>query len=252
MHITRKLAVVVATATMALVGPSAFADTVYNDLDNSIDSNLETLNLTYDTVTTTGSTGTTTLAIQVNGHPDHPGCNIQGGAHYIALNAVVADPTIASVTLSNNGVFDACSDTVTATVQALAIGSTNVTFVIDASRTSNDPHLTFRLDEAAFQVVVTAGSITPPPPIGCDADPAAPAWANAILQKAGIKPKAGSMNYISEIAHEMGKGASFGGFAKNAHPQYENAVHDRLQVLTGRTLPSAQSAARPGWECAPI
>lgn len=249
MHISKKIAAAVAGAALALGGSAAFADTVYNDLDNSIDSNLETLNLTYDPVAMTGTTGTTTLAIQVNGQPDHPGCNIQGGPHYIALNPVVADPTIASVALAGDGVFDACSDTVVATVTAKAIGSTNVTFVIDSSRTSNDPKLTFRLDEAAFTVTVVQGT-TPPPAVGCDADPAAPAWANAILQKAGIKPKAGSTNYVSTIAQEMGKGASFAGFAKNAHPQYENAVQARLQQLTGKTLPSAQSAARPGWECA--
>ena len=245
----KKLAVVVACATATLAGPAAFADTVYNDLDNSIDSALESLALTYDTVTATGTSGTTTLAIQVNGKPDHPGCNIQGAAHYIALNPVVANPAVASVTLSGNGVINACSDTVTATVQALGLGTTKVSFVIDDARTNNDPKLNFRLDEYAFTVTVTPGS-TPPPAVGCDADPAAPAWANAILQKAGLKPKAGSTNYVSTIAHEMGKGATFGGFAKNAHPQYENAVQARLQQLTGRTLPSAQSAARPGWECA--
>jgi hypothetical protein len=248
MRITRGVAVLVATAALALAGPAALADTVYNDLDNSIDSNLETLNLTYDAGTSTGSTGYTTLAIQVDGKPDHPGCNIQG-AHWVTLDAVVADPTIASVVLSNGGRFDACGDTVTATVQALAVGSTDVTFVIDSARTNNDPKLTFRLDEAAFHVVVAAG-LTTPPSVGCDADPAAPAWANAILQKAGIKSKASTSNYVSTIAHEMGQGATFGGYAKNAHPQYENAVQARLQQLTGRTLPSAQSAARPGWECA--
>lgn len=246
MRISHKLAAVTAAAALALIGPAAFADTVYNDLDNSIDSNLETLNLTYDAVTMTGTTGTTTLAIQVDGKPDHPGCNIQG-AHWVALNAVVSDPTVASVSLSNNGRFDACSDKVVATVQALGTGSTDVTFVVDAARTNNDPKLTFRLDEAAFRVVVTAGS-TPPPPVGCDVDPAAPAWANAILQKAGIKSKAAT-NYIATIAHEMGPGATFAGFAKNAHPAYENAVQARLQQLTGKILPSAQAAARPGWEC---
>lgn len=248
MQITRKIAAVAAAAGLALIGPAAFADTVYNDLDNTVDSNLEVLNLTYDSVLATGTSGSTTLSIQVDGLPEHPGCNIQGGAHYIDLDAVVADPAVASVTLSNGGVFDACADTVTATAQALSIGSTNVTFVIGDSSTSNDPKLTFSLVEAAFTVNVVEG--VSPPVVGCDADPAAPAWANAILQKAGIKSKAGSPNYVSIIAGEMGKGATFGGFAKNAHPEYENAVHARLQQLTGKTLPSAQSAARPGWECA--
>lgn len=248
MQITTKFAALVAAAGLALVGPAALADTVYNDLDNTIDSNLESLSLTYDTANSAGTSGTTTLSIQVDGKPDHPGCNIQGGAHYIALNPVVANPAVASVTLSDDGVFDACTDHVTATVQALGVGTTAVTFIIDGSRTSNDPSLTFGLDETAFQVNVTEGTVTPPPPVGCDVDPAAPAWANAILQKAGIKSKAAT-NYVSTIAQEMGTGATFAGYAKNAHPEYENAVQARLQQLTGKTLPSAQAAARPGWEC---
>ena len=88
-------------------------------------------------------------------------------------------------------------------------------------------------------------------PTGCDVDPAAPAWANAILQKAGVKSKAAS-NYVSQIAQQMGSGATFGSYAKNAHPDYENAVHDALQALTGKTLPAAQDAARPGWDCGVI
>jgi hypothetical protein len=250
MRITRKLAPVVAGAALVLLGPAAMADTVYNDLDNTIDSPLETLALNYDSVAMAGTSGTTTLAIQVDGHPgDHPGCNIQGGAEFITLAAATSTPGVATVDLSNGGTFDACTDTVTATVQAIGLGSTDVTFSIVESKLSNDPHLMFSLDQAAFTVNVTEGPVTNP--MGCDADPAAPAWANAILAKANLKPKIGGVNYVSIIAQEMGQGATFGGFVKNAHPQYENAVHDRLQVLTGRTLPSAQSAARPGWECAP-
>lgn len=251
MRFPPSLTVLVAGAALTLIGPAAFADTVYNNLDNTIDSNLETMALTYDTATATGTSGTTTLQIQIDGHPagDHPGCNIQGGAHYISLDPVVADPSVASVTLSNDGTFDACTDTVVATVQALGVGSTDVTFVIDGARTNNDPKLIFRLAEAAFTVNVTDGTTVTP--TGCDADPAAPAWANAILQKAGIKSKAAS-NYVSQIAREMGPGATFGGYVKNAHPDYENAVQARLQVLTGRNLPTAQDAARPGWDCGPI
>jgi hypothetical protein len=248
MKINRRWLAVVAGAALALIAPAAMADTVYNDLDGSVDSSLEQLDLTYDSVAMTGSSGTTTLEIQVDGHPDHPGCNING-ARYITLAPVLSDPAVATVSLSNGGTFDACSDTVLATVQATGIGSTDVTFTVTASKLDGDWHTQFSLVEAAFTVNVTEGSTPLPPPVGCDADPAAPAWANAILAKAGLKPKMGSTNLVSLIAHEMGNGATFGGYAKNAHPQYENAVHDELEALTGKTLPSAQSAARPGWEC---
>lgn len=249
MALLRRLTLLAPAAALLLAAP-ALADTVYNGLDNTIDSDLESLALTYDTVNGVGSTGSTTLSIQVDGKPDHPGCNIQGGALYITLAPVVADPTVADVSLSGGGTFDACTDKVTATVAAKRIGSTKVSFEIVDSKTSNDPNLTFSLAEASFTVNVTEAPVQPP--VGCDADPAAPAWAAAILKKAGIKPGTKqSSNLVSQIAGEMGPGATFGGFAKNAHPQYENAVQARLQELVpNRTLPTAASAARPGWECA--
>lgn len=240
MRVPRCLTVLVAGATLTLIGPAAFADTVYNNLD----SNLESMSLTG-----IGTTGTTTLQIQVDGKPgDHPGCNIQGGSQYITLEPVVNE-AVATVTLSDGGTFNSCGDSVVATVTAVATGTTDVTFGIIDSKTDNDPALTFNLDQAAFSVTVTEGS-TDVPATGCDADPAAPAWANAMLQKAGIKAKAAS-NYVAQIAQQMGQGATFGGYAKNAS-EYPTAVHDALVALTNKEIPAPSDAARPGWECGAI
>jgi hypothetical protein len=235
------LAVIIAGAT------SAYADTVYNTLDNTIDATHESMNLTFP-----GSAGSTTLKIQVQGQPDdHSGCNIQGGPHYIALAASTSVAGIVDVSwLNDDSTFDDCDETLTVIVTPLAVGSTTVSVAIDSERTSNDPALGFSLDEATFDVNVAAGGGQNV----CDADPAAPAWAAAILQKNGFKPKASNFsNYVSRVANHMANGATFEGYAKNAHPEYENAVHDWMQSSFGISLPySAAQSARPGWVCTTI
>src|ERR1051325_4311067 len=169
------LIVPIAVIAVVCMAAAAFADTVYNTLDNTIDATHEQMSLVLP-----GSPGSTTLKIEVQGHPDHPGCNIQGGSQYIGLDAVTSTSGIVDVTwLNDDSIFNDCTETLTVTVTPLAVGSTTVSFVEDAAKTSRDPHLTFSLGEATFDVNVTAstgggGNI-------CDADPAAPAWAAAIL-----------------------------------------------------------------------
>lgn len=177
----------VATAAGVLVGMSgmAQADDVYNTLDNTIDTTHEVMNLVVG-----GSNGTTTLKIQVEGKPDHPGCNIQGASHYIGLAVSSSDPNVATVEFVNgDGTFNDCDETLTVVVIPGVAGSTTVSFTIDASKSSSDPHLGFSLAEATFVVNVAenggggGGSV-------CDADPAAPAWAASILQAGGSSPGA--------------------------------------------------------------
>lgn len=237
---------------MALAAPAAYADVVYNDLDNTIDATHELMTVPV------GSDGSTTLAIQIQGHPagDHPGCNIQGDGHWIVIDGASDDTGVATVSLTNTGpdnlasdpgTFNTCDDTVLATVHGVAEGSATISFAIDTEKTANDPSLTFDLSQATFDVNVTAGGT----PTVCDVDPAAPAWAAAILQKSGVR--SGSKDYtnaVSMIANGMGTGATYGGYAKNAHPDYENAVRDALAAyFPTKTIVSAQAAARPGWVC---
>ena len=72
------LIVPIAVIAVVCMAAAALADTVYNTLDNTIDATHEQMNLVLP-----GSPGSTTLKIEVQGHPDHPGCNIQGGSQYI-------------------------------------------------------------------------------------------------------------------------------------------------------------------------
>jgi hypothetical protein len=236
---------VVAILALAGMTASAFADTVYNTIDNTVDATHEQMNLTFP-----GSNGSTTLQLQVDGRPDHPGCNING-AHYLGLAASTSPAGIVDISWGGgDAIFDECTDVLTVIVTPLAVGATTVTFTEDEANTSKDPHMTFNFGQATFDVNVTAGSSGN----ACDADPAAPAWAAAILQKNGYKPKSSNFsNYVSKVANHMGNGATFEGYAKNVHPEYENAVHDWMQSSFGISLPySAAQSARPGWVCTSI
>lgn len=239
----------VTAGAIALATLSAQADTFYNTLDTTVDTNLESLSLTVG-----GLDGTATIALQIDGKSagDHPGCNLNGTPHFVTIGVNVVDTTVATASFggSPTATFDSCTDTATVTVHPVAAGSTNVTFSQVASDLANDPSMVFNYDQAAFTVNVGT-SITPPPPTGCDADPAAPAWAAAILQANGIKPGSpAGKNLISQVAHNMGNGATFNGIVKNSHTGYEDAVYTFLQGIAGKPLPvNAEGAARPGWEC---
>lgn len=230
---------------------SAQSDDFDNDLDAGVDATHEIINLTWDSVNSVGTSGSTSLSIVIQGHPgDHPGCNIQGGAHYITLEATSSNEAAVVLTNGPTYTFDLCSDTNLVSVTATGLGSSVISFAIVDVNTSNDPHIVFTTEGADFDVNVTEGST---PPIGCDADPAAPAWAAAILQKSGYKPGAKqTTNLISQVAQHMTTMARFDGYAKSDHPSYENAVDAYLESITGKDLKTAQESARPGWVCAPI
>lgn len=251
-HSIRAAAATLIAAAVATAMGVASADDFVNNLDTTLDSTLETMNLTFDSVNNVGTDGDTTITIFQRGvvDGDHPGCNIQGGPHYVTITATSSAPAVADVVNGPDYTFDTCSDGLVVTVQAYSVGTAIISFAVNDSLTNNDPHLTFDTAPADFQVNVTEGTV---PSTGCDKDPAAPAWAAAILMKSGYKLNSKQVsNWVSIIANEMTYGADFGGYEKGDHPYYENAVHDRLQVLTGKSLVSAQSAARPGWVCGPI
>jgi hypothetical protein len=249
-----RLAAVAAGAALALGSTGlAYADTVYNDLDGSIDPVLETMNLTYDSVNAVGSTGSTLLQMRVDGPADgdRGGCNVQGAPQYVTFKAHSTDTNVVVLTNGPTYTFNLCTDTPTVAVKATGLGSANILFDLDTYQSSGGANVYWPTDPADFTVSVTEGGGTTS--TGCDADPAAPAWAAAILQKSGYKSGAKqTTNLISQIAGELQTHADFAGKMKSAHPYYENAVHDRLEAITGKTLASAASAARPGWVCAPI
>lgn len=254
----RMVAAIVSAGLVLSLAAAAKADTVYDTTNGgSVDSPIETI-----TLPVLASTSTT-LKMDAPGAPnngdDHPGCNING-QHSLAMAAVGYDPDVVSVAfLSGDNVFNDCDEELTVTVTAgAAVGSTTVSFVGDPT-TASDPHITFSYDEAAFNVNVIED--TTPPPVVCDADPAAPAWANAILRAYGIKNKTDVKNTISAVAGHMGPGAMFDGIEKNNHFEhaYEGAVYAYMAKAKangglGLTLPEDADwslIVRPGWECSP-
>jgi hypothetical protein len=250
----RTAAAFVGAVTLLACGTSAaLADTVYNDLDGSIDPVLETMNLTYDSVNTVGSTGSTMLQMRVDGPAagDRGGCNVQGAPQYVDITAHSTAPGVVVLTNGPTYRFNLCTDTPTVAVQATGLGEADILFEVTGYRSSGGANVFWPTTPADFHVTVTEGGGTTS--TGCDADPAAPAWAAAILQKSGFKSGAKqTTNLISQIAHEMQTMADFNNIHKSSHPYYENAVHDRLEAITGKTLASAALSARPGWICTAI
>jgi len=61
------LIVPIAVIAVVCMAAAALADTVYNTLDNTIDATHEQMNLVLP-----GSPGSTTLKIEVQGHPEPP------------------------------------------------------------------------------------------------------------------------------------------------------------------------------------
>ena len=251
MRIGNRLAAGVAAAALTVLqATAAGADVVSNDLDTSVDAVHEQMNLTYP-----GSAGSTKLYVIVEGVPgggppgEHPGCDING-ANRITLTPVLSVGGVATVSLSNGGVIDACTDTVRATVTPIGLGSTVVSFT-GVSKTPNDPNLTITYDAATFDVNVTQGTIDGGGGSRCEADRAAPAWASALLKGNGLKAKvAGKPNYISSVARHMEAGATFDTWGKAVHPTYENAVWNYMKTTLHLDLPKGpDQVKKPGWNC---
>jgi hypothetical protein len=237
-------------AVLVTTAGAAFADTAINDLDLTPDAELEVMNLSYDAGTMIGSTGSTVLRMRVDGPADgdRGGCNVNGATHFVTLTATSSDPNVAVLTNGPDYTFDTCDDLLTVSVAATGVGTAQILFAVTDSATSADPSgAVWSTAEADFQVNVAPGGGS----TGCDADPAAPAWAAAILQKNGYKAGAKqTTNLISRIAGEMQQRADFNGVQKSDHPAYESAVLDRLKVLTGNA--NLVLGSRPGWTCVPI
>jgi hypothetical protein len=240
--------------TMAMVGglalgSAAYADTIYNDLDASIDGLHESMNLIAG-----GATGQTILSIQVDDQPDHPGCNLNNDNRFVQLAAASSDEAVATVAfLDGDDTFNGdqdCSETLTVVVTPHAAGTAEMTFSVADDFVPGNA--VFALDTARFNVTVTGDGSGGGGGEVCDADPAAPAWANAILKANGVKNKTAVKNTISSVAQHMTQGAAFSGYAKSDHPDYENAVWEYMKGL-GLNLPVGPSGAQhPGSECTEV
>jgi hypothetical protein len=159
--------------------------------------------------------------------------------------ALDQDPSVATVTPDELTFYD-CGVPQTITITAVGCGEATITVEAIDWRAEGGPNAVF--SEATIEVVVDDDACNGNGEPKICARPAAPAWANAILDANGIKgPKRGQ--YISSVARAMEQGASFGGYAKH-EDGYAYAVWDYLKDEFGLHLPiGPDEAARPGWEC---
>lgn len=242
------------------------ADVVYNDLDDSVDAIAEQMTLQYDPVHhIAGPDATTRLAIDVDGKfvsgstIDHNNCNIQGGSQYLVLAPHVTGSSV-SLSFPDGLRFDDCSDVRRVVVTPVAVGTSQVSFTISDAKTPGDPRTSFDLGTATFDAVVNAADLSSSNGTGtkCDKNPAAPAWANALLQANGMRPRVSS-NYVRQVADRMAKRASFPDangvlVAKDADNRaYAKAVYAYMTGELGLSLPNGlDTVRRPGWVCTTV
>jgi Ca2+-binding RTX toxin-like protein len=152
MRVLRWAAAVAAPVLVIGVTAPAWADNIYNNVDGSIDSSVETMSLTAG-----GSNGTTTLAVQTANGDGKNGCNLNQNNNQ-TLDVSVSSSNTAAATVTPSTIhFTSCGQTQVLTVHPVGAGSTSVTL----SETSNNTGATFNLATAAFDVNVAAPN-TPP------------------------------------------------------------------------------------------
>jgi hypothetical protein len=179
------------------------------------------------------------------------GCNLGEGQPsnlFVTASVTSSDPSVATVTPDELTFYD-CGEAQTITITAVGCGEATITIEAIDWRAEGGPNAVF--SDATIEVVVDDETCNGNGYPKLCARPAAPAWANAILDANGIKgPKRGQ--YISAVAQAMEQGASFGGYAKH-EDGYADAVWQFLQDEFGLDLPiGPDEAARPGWVCKPM
>lgn len=154
------------TLVMSLVlGGVAWADDISNNLDATVDSTAEVMNLTQG-----GANGSAQLYVVPQNDDGKNGCNLTGSTTLV-VSINTSNGAVATVT-PNSVTFDSCGATPTITVVPVAPGSATISL----SETSNTTSGSFNLLPATFtvNVVAPAPADTTPPAISYVLNPAAP------------------------------------------------------------------------------
>lgn len=141
----RAAAVVAAGSLLLTGGGVAFADTISNTVDASVDTTAEVMPLN-----ARGANGTTTLAVTPENGDGKSGCNFTAQST-LTLQLTSSDPAVATVSPSTV-TFGSCGDLKTLTITPGNTGTASVT----ASQVSNNTGATFNLATATFTVNVVA------------------------------------------------------------------------------------------------
>jgi hypothetical protein len=158
-----KISLLFLTCAVLLAIPAvALADVVVNNLDNTVDTTLEEMNLTAG-----GTNGTAKLYVLAASGQDFPqdsqnGCNLAGNNTDLVLNVASDNTTVADVTsqvtISSCDLANGASISVT----PKAAGTANISVTQDASTTATG---SFTLTPASFKVNVATPPDTTPPQV---------------------------------------------------------------------------------------
>lgn len=208
----------------------------------------------------------------VNGDVDHKACNI-GSANnhpFVTASITSSDTSVAEVnpgSMTFSGCGDANSQDLTITVHPDLCLPKSATILIAESDRGPGNSVKGVFNTETINVQLAALNASDPLCGGgggggggttlCS-EPAAPAWAAALLKaSSGLKPKQAkdAPNYISEVAQHMTNGAVFEGITKSDQGganAYANAVRSWMMLqhpdLALATVSSAK-LIRPGWDC---
>ncbi len=140
----------IALMSGALSSGVAFADEVFNNVDNTVDATVEVLNLTV------GQSGNVNLKVSPANGDGENGCNLDSGESLVATVNNSAS-SFASVTSASSVTFSGpgCGDSQVVSVTALAAGETTISL----TQTSNTAGSSFNLAPATFKVIVSAAPV---------------------------------------------------------------------------------------------
>jgi hypothetical protein len=161
-----KVTLLFLTCAVLLAIPAiVLADNIGNNLDGSIDADVET------TSVNTGSTKNVGYLVQPLGGDGKPGCNLTGSTTLV-VSVSSSNTSVATVSPSQL-TFNSCGATPSVTVTGVSPGTANITL----TQVSNNTGGTFDLNTATFSVTVS--NPTPPadttaPTIGYTLTPGIP------------------------------------------------------------------------------
>ena len=138
----------------------ALADTISNNIDGTVDANLEELNLTAG-----GSAGPVVLRYIETNTDSKNGCNLTGSGSELNVAVASSDPSIAAVSVSAL-TFAACGETKNISVTPVSAGTATVslTFASVTTNSANIDAADFDLLPASFTVIVASSNTAPTVP----------------------------------------------------------------------------------------
>jgi hypothetical protein len=217
-----------------------------------------------DPVVISGSVDVWVVAVpdELPSDSDHAGCNVGStqDAKFVIASVTSNNTSVATVnppTLNFTGCGDANSQEVTITLFPAICDETAMITITEGDRGPGGS-VKGVFNTETINVFVAGTSPTDPScnggggPGEMCSEPAAPAWAAALLKASNLKAK-NIPNYISAVARNMTNGAVFEDVPKSSQDEYANAVRDWLIDEFGLSLATVDDARviRPGWDCTP-